>query len=170
MRKHLFASPSFKIVLAVFISSACFFGIFFKIGGQKVLIISHQETNEIYLKVDVEAGSTLTYKWIHSFEHIPWTEDFEILENNHLMLHEITVAGFGAGIPENKGKVSIENGIIFMRDIEEDFDGIHWINSNTALDYIALNNDELIKGSDLPHHEPLNLIVKERLAIWQRFR
>ena len=138
--------------------------------GSKVLVISHQETNEIYLMEKVTPGDALHFKWIHSFEHIPWTEEFEVLDNNQLVLHEITVAGFGAGIPENKGVVSIVDGIIIMSDINEIFEEINWINSNTALVYIALNDRELIKGSELPHHELLKLNVEERVIIWPRLK
>jgi len=169
MMKHLNASSYIKIFLVIILISICILSIFLKVGYAKVLTITHQETGEVFVKIRVEPGDTLKYKWIHSFEHIPWTEEYEIRDNNSLLLHEITVAGFGAGIPENKGKVTIEDGIIVMSEIEENFEEINWINSNTALAYIGLNGEEIIKGSDLPHHEPLNLIIKEMLSIWPRF-
>lgn len=165
--KHLRASSLFKkaiILLVIFIIIA----VFFYSRRSKVLIISHQETDEIYLMEKVKAADTLHFKWIHSFEHIPWTEEFEILENNHLALHVITVAGFGAGIPENKGKVTIVDGIIIMTDINEIFEEINWINSNTALVYIGVNDREMIKGSELPHHELLKLRIEERVFIWPK--
>lgn len=166
--KHLNVSSYIKILLVIFIAISIL-SVFFRVGYTQVLTISHQQTGEVFIKTRVESGDTLKYKWMHSFEHIPWTEEFEILDNNNLQLHKITVAGFGAGIPENKGKVTIEDGIIIMSEIEQDFEEINWINSNTALVYIGLNGDEIIKGSELPHHEPLNLVVKEMLSIWLRF-
>jgi hypothetical protein len=143
--------------------------IFFKIGYTKVLTVSHQETKEIYVKTRVQSGDDLNYKWIHSFEHIPWIEEYKILDNNSLQLYEIKVAGFGAGIPENEGKVEIKDGMVVMSELDQNFEEINWINSNTALDYISLNDYEIIKGSELPHHEPLKLVVKEILSIWPRF-
>lgn len=169
MMKRANALSYLKIFLLIIFIVICILGIFFKVGYTKVLTISHQETGEVFIKTRVEEGYILNYKWIHSFEHIPWTEEFRILGNNHLQLQRITVAGFGAGIPENKGKVTIEDGIIIMSEIEEDYEEINWINSNTALAYIGLNDDEIVKGSQLPHHEPLNLVVKEMLSIWPRF-
>lgn len=165
--KHRCASSFFKkaiILLIILIIIA----VFFYSRRSKVLIISHQETDEIYLMEKVEASDTLHFKWIHSFEHIPWTEEFEILDNNQLALHVITVAGYGAGIPENKGKVTIVDGIIIMSDINEIFEEINWINSNTALVYIGVNDRELIKGSELPHHELLKLRIEERVFIWPK--
>lgn len=138
-------------------------------GHKKVLTISNQETKEVYFETIVNEGDILEYSWIHSFEHIPWKEEYKIQKNNNLLLTSIAVAGFGAGIPENKGTVSVENGIIYMREINQNFEEINWINSNTALTYIGLNGEVLIKGSDLPHHVPCNLIVKERFFYGQEF-
>jgi len=56
-----------------------------------------------------------------------------------------------------------------MSDLKQNFKEINWINSNTALEYIGLNDAEIVKGSELPHHEPLKLVVKEMLSIWPRF-
>ena len=55
-----------------------------------------------------------------------------------------------------------------MTDLDQEFKEINWINSETALEYISLNNNEIIKGGDLPHHEPIKLAVKEVLSIWKR--
>lgn len=169
MKKQFIASSYLKkISITLFIITLIIIT-FFKFGYKKYLIISNQETKEIYMDIRVEKGDIVQYSWIHSFEHIPWTEDFIIQGNNSLMLNKITVAGYGAGIPENKGKVTIENGIIIMREMNQSFKEINWINSNTALSFISINGNKLIKGKDLPHHEPLNLIVKEKFTIWTRF-
>lgn len=139
-------------------------------GRSRVLTIFNQKTGEVYLESYVSEGDTIEYSWVHSFEHIPWTEEYELQNDNELMLTSIAVAGFGAGIPENKGEVSVEDGIIKMRNINQSYEEINWINSNTALTHIGLNGSVLIKGSDLPHHEPCTLKVKERYFVWPRFR
>ena len=157
----------FLIIIVIFI--ICMLAIFFEVGYEKVLTISNQETGEIYIERRVESEDTIEYKWIHSFEHIPWTEKFKIMDNHHLLLYEMTVAGFGAGIPENKGNVRIENGIIIMSDIKQEFEKINWINSNTALTYIKINDEIVIKGSEMPHHEPIKLIIKEKFSVWEKF-
>ncbi len=128
--------------------------------ADKLLKIKNQKNDVIYLEMSVKTGDRLTYKWIHSFEHIPWFEEYEILEDNTLLLHNIKVAGFGAGIPENIGKVSVgKDGFVKMEKIEKIFEKIMWINSNTALSYIAVNNKIIIKGINLPHHVPLKLEI-----------
>lgn len=163
------SAPSYlKFVSLIFVIGAIAFSVFFKTGYANFLIISNQETEEVYIKTRVETGDLLEYKWIHSFENIPWFEEYKILDNNSLQLIEIKVAGFGAGIPENKGTVKIKDGIIIMTDLDQEFKEINWINSETALEYISLNNNEIIKGGDLPHHEPIKLAVKEVLSIWKR--
>lgn len=165
--EHKSSSPYIKLIFvlltAAFIWTA-------STGRSRVLTIFNQKTGEIYLQSYVSEGDIIEYSWIHSFEHIPWTEEYELQNDNELMLTSIAVAGFGAGIPENKGEVSVEDGIIIMRNINQSYEEINWINSNTALTHIGLNGSVLIKGSDLPHHEPCTLKVKERYFIWPRFR
>ena len=134
----------------------------------KKVMITNQNTDEIYFSRIVEASDIITYGWIHSFELIPWTEDYEIEENNKLLLKRITIAGFGAGIPHDKGIVTIdENGIIIMDEINEEFPEINWIHSQTATEYISINGEVIMKGKDLPHHESLRLEIKERVNIWR---
>jgi len=151
--KHANASSFLKKSIFLMMLLIVAFIFFFEVGIVKWLILS-----------------TLQYYWIHSFEHIPWTEDFEVLDSNGFKLREIAVAGFGAGIPENKGIVSVEDGMVVMREINEYFEDINWINSHTALKYIGLNHQEIIRGRDLPHHEPLKLMIEERFSIWIRFQ
>lgn len=152
--------------LAIFVLLICFTVLFLVIGYEKVLTIYSQDTGEIYLTRRIDAGDIIEYKWTHSFELIPWIEKYRVLENNHLLLYEINVAGYGAGIPENKGKIKIENGMVNMTDINQDFEKINWINSNTALNYIKINDKEVIKGSDMPHHIQINLEIKRRFSVW----
>ena len=103
----------------------------------KKLTIQNAETGEMYVSEKVRTGDRLEFGWTHSFEHIPWNEYYEILEDGSFVLHTISVAGFGAGIPQ-----------------------FNWINSRTALREIRLNGELLIRGEDMPHHEKMVLVVK----------
>lgn len=146
------------------------FGVFVlvKFSNEKVLTIADQNTSKIYFSMEVKESDILSFHWIHSFEHIPWNEEYVILDNNTLLLKNIDIAGFGAGIPHNKGTTSVlDNGTIIMEDINEEFHEINWIHSQTAIDCIKLNNKVIVKGVDLPHHETLQLTIEKRLKSWQ---
>lgn len=134
--------------------------------NQPVLIIYDQQTGENFATLPVETGDVLEYNWIHSFEHIPWNERYIVQADHGLMLFEIKVAGFGAGIPANIGTTSVENGMVVMRDLDERFKYISWIHSNTALSSIVLNGQKVASGTELPHHQPLKLEIKRRLNTW----
>lgn len=163
-KKHKGSSPFKLFFVFIFL---IFVFVIFKPRYVKVLTITNQKTDEVYLSEIVEYPYRITYGWIHSFEHIPWTEEYIINDSNKLLLKKITVAGFGAGIPNDKGVVTIDdNGIIIMDEIDEEFLSIIWINSNTALEYISVNDEVLVRGSELPHHEFLELKVKERVKLW----
>lgn len=157
------------IVLIILMGTFALFILFFRLTTIQVLTLSHQQTEEIYLQQEIEAKASLTFTWIHSFEHIPWIEEYTVEDDNTFMLHTIRVAGFGAGIPENKGTVSFEDGMVVMRDIHEKFDHFAWINSQSALVSITVNDTVLIRGTELPHHQKLKLTVQGKRAICPRF-
>lgn len=157
------------IVLIILMGTLALFLFFFRLTTIQVLTLSHQETGEIFLQVETKPKEILTFNWIHSFEHIPWIEEYTIEEDNTFILHTIKVAGFGAGIPENKGTVSFEENMVVMRDINEKFDHFSWINSQSALVSITLDDTVLIRGSELPHHQKLELTLQGKRAICPRF-
>lgn len=167
-KKQISASSHIQLLILVMILIVGFFAIF-KVGTVKFLSITDQANNEEYFSIPVATSCVLTFGWIHSFEHIPWTEEYFILNDNKLLLKKITIAGFGAGIPHNKGRLTkIEKGLIIMDEIDEKFDEINWIHSQTATDYLMLNNKIILNGEDLPHHRSLNLKIEKRLKIWLR--
>lgn len=128
---------------------------------RKSLVVENQETSEIYAEVAVRPGDEVAFEWEHSFEHIPWNEYYEVEPDGSFLLHTISVAGFGAGIPaEMDCTYRYEDGLIYMEGIESRFPRFNWINSQTALKKITVNGEVLLKGSDMPHHKKMMLGVK----------
>ena len=106
-------------------------------------------------------GGELFFGWIHSLEQIPWNEYYHIDENLDLILDSITFPAFGAGIPENKGRVAyIKDGLIHMEEIGQRFEELDWLNSNTATRDIKLDGVLITSGVLLPHHKRLRLRVE----------
>jgi hypothetical protein len=80
-----------------------------------------------------------------------------------LVLDAISVPAFGAGIPADKGKVCrIENGLIYMEEIDQRFDELVWLNSHFAVRDITVNGRLIARGIDLPEHERLRLSIKKQ--------
>lgn len=131
--------------------------------GNLWLIITRQSDGSRLLAARVRAGDTLEFEWIHSVEHFPWFERFDIEPDGSLFLRETRIAGFGAGVPFERGtSVRIENGYIVYSGIDEAYPSYRWINSETAVAAIFHNGTVLAHGSDLPHHEALELRVQAR--------
>lgn len=127
------------------------------------LVVENRETGEVYADVPIEAGDEVSFGWTHSFEHIPWNEYYEVEPDGSFLLHTISVAGFGAGIPaEMDCTYRYEDGLIYMDDIESRFEQFNWINSQTALREIAVNGKHLLAGEDMPHHEKMILSIKKK--------
>ena len=132
-------------------------------NGATVLRIYDYKTGAIYLEVPVKAGDKLFFGWVHSLEKIPWNEYYHISKDNSLVLETISFPAFGAGIPENKGKsCRIENGLIYMEEIEQVFPEFSWINSHFATRDIRLNGKLISRGSMLPEHTRLRLVIERR--------
>lgn len=120
------------------------------------------KTGELYAEMPARAGGELFFGWIHSWEHIPWNEYYRIEGDLSLTLRAITFPAFGAGIPENKGKVCYidEDGLIHMEEIDQRFDELVWLNSAAATRDIAVDGELLASGKTLPHHVRLRLAVE----------
>ena len=138
-------------------------------ASQTVLRIYDYRSGEIYVEVPAKEGDKLFFGWVHSWEKIPWHEYYHIAQDNSLVLDTISFPAFGAGIPENKGKVCrIENGLIYMDEIGQVFPEFNWINSHFATREIILNGQLISKGDRLPEHTRLRLVVERRLKKWQK--
>ena len=138
-------------------------------ASQTVLRIYNYQSGEIYVEVPAKGGDKLFFGWVHSWEKIPWNEHYHIAPDNTFVLDSISFPAFGAGIPENKGKVCrIENGLIYMDEIGQVFQEFNWINSHFATREIILNGQLISKGDRLPEHTRLRLVVERRLKKWQK--
>lgn len=155
------------LVLLILLMGTLLFSYFFQ-GPDLRLVLSDQETGQVLFSQPVQEGDELSFHWIHSFEHIPWVEEYTIEANETFLLHTISVAGFGAGIPENKGVVTVEDGMVVMRSIQQRFDAIRWIHSQTALVSITLGANTFITGEDVGHHLPVALSIKGTRTLWPR--
>jgi hypothetical protein len=121
------------------------------------------KTGELYVEVPAGPGDRLFFGWIHSWEHIPWNEYYHIEARDCLVLDSIAFPAFGAGIPENKGtRCYIRDGMIHMEGIEQKFKELVWLNSHSAVQEILLDGRHVTRGSELPHHARLRLVIEAR--------
>ena len=122
------------------------------------------KTGELYASAPAKVGSALFFGWIHSLEKIPWNEYYHVGENGELILDAITFPAFGAGIPEDKGRVCyVENGLIHMEEIDQAFKELVWLNSHTATQDILLDGKLVTRGRDLPQHTRLRLVIEKEM-------
>jgi hypothetical protein len=124
-----------------------------------VLRIQDWQSGDVYAETPVKEGDTLFFAWTHSLEKIPWNEYYHVNGDGNLILDAITFTAFGAGIPENKGKVCyVKDGLIHMEQIDQLFPELVWLNSRFTGD-IAVNGVTLTRGTLLPDHVRLKLYI-----------
>lgn len=156
------------LIICVVLALAAGTLLFFLTQKNLTLVLVEQESRHVLKTRTISEGDQLSFHWIHSFEHIPWIEEYTIQAEQSFMLNTIKVAGFGAGIPENKGIVTVRDGMVVMSSLEQEFDKISWIHSQTALVSITVQGNTFIQGIDIPHHIPVELYLKGTRTLWPR--
>ena len=130
---------------------------------EAVLRIYDWKTGAVYAEAPARVNSKLFFGWIHSWENIPWNEYYHVAGNYDLILDAITFPAFGAGIPENKGRVCyVKDGLIHMEEIDQVFTELVWLNSHTATRDITLDGALVARGVDLPQHTRVRLVIEKR--------
>lgn len=77
------------------------------------------------------------------------------------MLTETRFQSFGAGVPNNKGKVSFKDGFVVMEDLNEKKDAYYWIHSQLAELTVYKNGKKLLLPGDVPHHHKVEMFIEK---------
>jgi hypothetical protein len=126
------------------------------------LRVYDRKTGALYAEAPARANSRLFFGWIHSLEKFPWNEYYHVNEKGMLVLDAITFPAFGAGVPEDAGRVCyVRDGVIHMEEIGRVFTELVWLNSHSATRDITLDGKIVTRGSDLPHHTGIRLCVEK---------
>ena len=132
-------------------------------GGDFALRIYDWKSGDLLVEASAHENSRLFFGWIHSQEKIPWNEYYHVDSFGNLVLEAITFPAFGAGIPEDKGRVCyIQDGLIHMEEIDQVFPELVWLNSHSATRDIRLDDELVARGTTFPHHARLRLVLEPR--------
>lgn len=123
-----------------------------------------RDRDQTVLMVPIKAGDKLSLEIEHSFEHIPWYEYYTVTEDFQFNLDAIAVAGYGAGIPaEMDVPVRIEDGLVWMEEINSVFPKFSWITSDKYMKGFTLNGEEIFDFRSLPDASRIRgEIIKKR--------
>ena len=144
-KRVLWLLPVLLVLLGVFL----WFGFFAPVGKAFRLYDRVRET--VVFSTPIHTGDKLRLEIEHSFEHIPWYEYYTVREDGQFNLDAIAVAGYGAGIPaEMDVPTRIEDGLVWMEDINSVFPYFSWITSATYMKGLQLNGVEVFDFRSLP--------------------
>ncbi|WP_236784662.1 DUF1850 domain-containing protein [Alteribacter salitolerans] len=126
------------------------------------LVISDQENDQIFVEEQITEGQQITLSWIHSVEKTPWSEIYDVTEKGQLVLTETEFESFGAGVDFSGGTMTVEDGKVVVKDIDQPVESITWIHSQNAEHTVRIG--ETIKAGPeyLPHHHAIELVIEER--------
>ncbi|WP_385937377.1 DUF1850 domain-containing protein [Thalassorhabdus alkalitolerans] len=159
----LYMKKGFLFTMMILLSAAVMFPVsaYYSSSGWE-LIISSQETDKVYKSQEAEPGDELVLSWIHSVEKSPWAELYKVTEEGSLLLDETVFQSFGAGVPHQKGDMSVENGEVVIRNINEEHEALRWIHSQNVEFTLYLNGKEVFDAEELPHHEKMEMKIEKR--------
>lgn len=144
-KNHILIISGFFIVLTAFLLWA------FVVPSGKRFQLYDRERDQIVFSIPVRSGDKLQLEIEHSAEHIPWFEFYTVTEDDQFNLDAIAVAGYGAGIPaEMDVPTHIEDGLVWMEDINSVFPQFSWITSATYMKGLSLNGEEVFDFRSLP--------------------
>lgn len=152
------------IGILIFIAMAGLFWWAFFMPAGMVFQLYDRERDLVVLSVPIHAGDRLSLEIEHSFEHIPWFEYYTVTEDFQFNLDAIAVAGYGAGIPaEMDVPTRIEDGMVWMEEINSVFPRFSWITSDKYMKTFTLNEQEIFDFRSLPDASKIRgEIIKRR--------
>jgi hypothetical protein len=160
-KKRSFSPAGFVLLTFFAAASACSALPTCAENESMMLRVYDRHKGTLYAEVPARVNSRLVFGWMHSWENIPWNEYYHVDEKGDLVLDAITFPAFGAGIPEDKGRVCyVRDGLIHMEEIGQVFTELVWLNSHTATRDIILDGTPVTRGSDLPYHAGIRLRIE----------
>ena len=136
-------------LILVLLGAFVYFGFFAPVG--KVFQLYDRQRETVVFSVPIQAGDKLRLEIEHSFEHIPWYEFYTVRPDGQFNLDAIAVAGYGAGIPaEMDVPTRVEDGLIWMEEINSVFPRFSWITSATYMKGLQINGVEVFDFRSLP--------------------
>lgn len=144
-KRGLWLVPLVSVLLGVLI----WFGWFAPVG--KAFQLYDRVRKTVVFSAPIHAGDKLRLEIEHSAEHIPWFEYYTVREDDQFNLDAIAVAGYGAGIPaEMDVPTHIEDGLVWMEEINSVFPNFSWITSATYMKGLQINGVEVFDFRSLP--------------------
>ncbi|MBQ6075616.1 MAG: DUF1850 domain-containing protein [Lachnospiraceae bacterium] len=140
----------FLAVIAAAAAGAFVWLAFFAPTG-RVFQLYDRVRETVVFSAPIETGDKLRLEIEHSFEHIPWYEFYTVRDDGQFNLDAIAVAGYGAGIPaEMDVPTRIEDGLVWMENINSVFPYFTWITSATYMKGLQINGKEVFDFRSLP--------------------
>jgi len=112
-----------------------------------------------YLKSD-----DFQLSWIHSVEKEEWIENY-IQQDNQLLLTETRFKTFGAGVPSQSDKVSIEDGFVKM-EINQLFKELNLTVSSNVKTTIIVNQEKIPLYKYTDDYSTVHIFI-EKEPIWR---
>lgn len=120
------------------------------------LIVADARGGDIYFGAPTSRIDHIELEWIHSIEKEPWREVYRIQEH-HLLLTDVYLKGFGAGVPSDLEGVTVnEGGSVHTSKIDRQIDELNWVHSYATAHVLRVfmvdQPEPVLLQHEIPHH------------------
>ena len=131
------------------------------------VVVLDRDSGEKYFARYVEEGDPVRLSWVHSVEHTPWVEIYQVYDGQ-LALKESRIKSFGAGVDQVAPEVANKNGWVILRGTGRMFHALHLIYSREAAYDLQIDGRKLGLQERVPHHAAIRVGVKQtsRVLWW----
>lgn len=126
--------------------------------------VRDSETGVTYFRHDASVGDPVQLSWVHTLEHTPWIERYEVSDRD-LKLQEVRIKSFGAGVDPVAPAVTTEDGWVILRKMERSFPALRFIYSKRAGHVLQINGQNLALAERVPHYAALEVEVRQEPRI-----
>ncbi|OFN79734.1 hypothetical protein HMPREF2526_01115 [Corynebacterium sp. HMSC070E08] len=119
------------------------------------LIVADSRGSDIYFETPASRIEHIELEWIHSVEKEPWREVYRI-EGHHLLLTDVYLKGFGAGVPSDLEGVTVnEGGSVHTSKIDREIDELNWVHSHATAHVLRVflvdQPEPVLLQHEIPH-------------------
>jgi hypothetical protein len=129
--------------------------------------VRDRDTGETYFLQPVSEGDSVRLSWIHSIEHTPWVEIYEV-SDGEMALEEARVKSFGAGVDQVAPEVVTEDGWVKLRGTGRVFPALNFFYSKKVDYELRIEGRDIGLEDRVPHHAAVEVAVERgaRVTGW----
>lgn len=130
-------------------------------GPKRFFDVRDGRSGESYFLRRATRSSRVVIEWIHSIEHTPWIEEYELVDGQ-FALRKVNLKSFGSGVDQVAPEVITRDGWVTMRGMKRRFEALTFFHSPGVNRRVTIDGRELELDERVP--EDATVEIRARVA------